>query len=147
MFRMVSSCFFLVMVAASLMLSSLSVDGFVVTHPQPASKATTTRRKLAFTTNNRVSSSELKMMTMIQDPTAASSLVLAADPIDPTTVVNGALGGLIDSPAILAVPIGGGLLVTAFIVWLNIAVAQPAVDDDEYEVDESAFEYDDNELE
>ncbi len=50
--------------------------------------------------------------------------------LDPTSVLSDALGGLLGSYAILAVPVIAGLSVVALIAFLIVSYANPADEDD-----------------
>jgi len=63
--------------------------------------------------------------------TASTSLVSAAT-LDPTTFLSDILGGFLNSNLILAVPIIAALGVAGLISWGIIAYANPAEPDDEY---------------
>ena len=54
-----------------------------------------------------------------------SSTSLYAAPIDPAVVVDQAVGGLVNSPAILAVPIFGGVTVALVVVLFIVNSASP----------------------
>ena len=63
-----------------------------------------------------------------QSPTRlnlSSSLSVAAATVDPTLFLSDLLGGLINTPAILAVPILAALGVAGLIAWFIIAYANP----------------------
>eukprot|EP00521_Asterionellopsis_glacialis_P013487 CAMPEP_0195290376 /NCGR_PEP_ID=MMETSP0707-20130614/6270_1 /TAXON_ID=33640 /ORGANISM="Asterionellopsis glacialis, Strain CCMP134" /LENGTH=72 /DNA_ID=CAMNT_0040350499 /DNA_START=1 /DNA_END=219 /DNA_ORIENTATION=+ len=70
------------------------------------------------------------------DPTSfatdpSSSLQVAVETLDPTTVLTQGLAGLLNSPVILLVPIGAALGVASLIAWAIVAYANPQVEDDE----------------
>merc|ERR1719273_746993 len=61
---------------------------------------------------------------------SSSSLTTAAEGIDPGTVVGQALGALVTSPAIIAVPILAGLAVTSLVAFFIVSYANPADPDE-----------------
>ena len=60
-----------------------------------------------------------------------SSLEVSASTLDPTTVLTDLFSGLLNSPAILAVPIIAALGVASLIAFIIISYASPVVEDDE----------------
>lgn len=62
---------------------------------------------------------------------APAFLTVAVGTVDPTMFLSDVLGGFINSPAILAVPIGAALSVAFLFAWLVQAYATPQVEDDE----------------
>ncbi len=56
---------------------------------------------------------------------------MAVSTVDPTAFLSDLLGSFINSPAILAIPIGAALLVAFLIAYLIQAYASPQVEDDE----------------
>ena len=61
----------------------------------------------------------------------SSHHLLAVETVDPTAVLSNALGGFINSPAILAIPIVAALAVASLLAFLIVSYASPAVEDDE----------------
>jgi hypothetical protein len=64
-------------------------------------------------------------------PSSSSSFHMAVSTVDPTTFLSDVLGSFINSPAILAIPIGAALLIAFLIAYLIQAYASPQVEDDE----------------
>lgn len=64
------------------------------------------------------------------DATTSSSNLVSVATVDPTTFLSDGLGGLIGSPAILAVPIVAALSVAGLIAFLIVSYANPADEDD-----------------
>jgi hypothetical protein len=62
---------------------------------------------------------------------SSSSFHMAVSTVDPTAFLSDLLGSFINSPAILAIPIGAALLVAFLIAYLIQAYASPQVEDDE----------------
>ena len=60
-----------------------------------------------------------------------SSELVSADVIDPTSFLNDLLGGILNTPIILAVPIVAALTVAFLIGFFIVSYASPEVDDDE----------------
>ena len=56
--------------------------------------------------------------------------LIAAETIDPTAVITDALGGVVGSPLILAVPIVAALAVAGLVVFFIFSYASPAEQDD-----------------
>lgn len=63
--------------------------------------------------------------------TESAAEFLSAATLDPTTALSQALGGLLGSPAILAVPILAAIAVASAVAWFIVSYASPAVEDDE----------------
>ena len=61
---------------------------------------------------------------------SSTNLFLSLSTLDPTTFLSDALGGLLGSYAILAVPIIAALSIVAVIAWLIVGYANPADEDD-----------------
>jgi len=61
---------------------------------------------------------------------SSTSALLSVATLDPTSVLSDALGGLLGSYAILAVPVIAGLSVVALIAFLIVSYANPADEDD-----------------
>jgi len=57
--------------------------------------------------------------------------LMAAATVDPTSLLSDVLGGIITSPAILAVPVLAALAVAFLIGFIIFAYATPQVEDDE----------------
>ena len=68
--------------------------------------------------------------TPLLDTTQSSSELLSVATLDPTTVLSDALGGLLGSSAILAVPIVAALSVAGLIAFLIVSYANPEDEDD-----------------
>eukprot|EP00577_Skeletonema_sp_RCC1716_P024969 CAMPEP_0113401160 /NCGR_PEP_ID=MMETSP0013_2-20120614/16535_1 /TAXON_ID=2843 ORGANISM="Skeletonema costatum, Strain 1716" /NCGR_SAMPLE_ID=MMETSP0013_2 /ASSEMBLY_ACC=CAM_ASM_000158 /LENGTH=111 /DNA_ID=CAMNT_0000286331 /DNA_START=72 /DNA_END=407 /DNA_ORIENTATION=+ /assembly_acc=CAM_ASM_000158 len=62
--------------------------------------------------------------------TASSSELVSVAALDPTTVLSDALGGLLGSSAILAVPIIAALSVVGLIAFFIVSYANPEDEDD-----------------
>ena len=62
--------------------------------------------------------------------TSSTSALLSVATLDPTSVLSDALGGLLGSYAILAVPVIAGLSVVALIAFLIVSYANPADEDE-----------------
>ena len=62
-------------------------------------------------------------------PLVASSFTLAASAVDPTAFLSDLLGGLLGTPAILAIPIVAALLVASAIAFFIVSYANPAEDE------------------
>eukprot|EP00978_Attheya_sp_CCMP212_P029962 scaffold108590_cov54-Attheya_sp.AAC.3 len=60
-----------------------------------------------------------------------NSVLVSVDGIDPTTVLSQLLGGFLNSPAILLVPMGAAFGVASLIAFFIFSYSQPAVEDDE----------------
>ena len=63
--------------------------------------------------------------TTKQQQYSGSTSSLYAAPIDPAVVVNQAVGGIVNSPAILAVPIFGGVTVALVVVLFIVNSSSP----------------------
>lgn len=74
---------------------------------------------------------EMNMMPTTTDALLSSSNSIAAATVDPTTALSQVLGGLIGSPAILAVPILAAFSVATVIAWFIVSYANPADPDDD----------------
>ena len=70
---------------------------------------------------SRLSESKLHLL-----PFDTNGILLSAEPIDPAAAIGQALGGLINSPAILAVPILAAVGVASLIAFLIVSYANPA---------------------
>lgn len=68
----------------------------------------------------------------IQSSISSSSSFLAASTLDPTTVLSDLLGGVLNTPLILAVPIVAALLIASLIAYLIVDYARPAEPDNEF---------------
>ena len=68
--------------------------------------------------------------TPLLDTTQSSSELLSVATLDPTTVLSDALGGLLGSSAILAVPIVAALSVAGLIAFFIVSYANPEDEDD-----------------
>ena len=70
--------------------------------------------------------------TQFFDTTSSSSSteLLSVATLDPTTVLSDALGGLLGSSAILAVPIVAALSVAGLIAFFIVSYANPEDEDD-----------------
>lgn len=64
------------------------------------------------------------------EPLVTSSTNLAAATVDPTTALSTVLGGLLGSPAILAVPIVAAVSVASLIAFFIVSYANPADPDE-----------------
>ena len=103
-----------------LLVSGLfSVEGFVANSPA-VPKATTTVSSLVDSTTRLEATTPL-----------TSSVEVSAATLDPTTFLSDALGGLLGTPAILAIPIVAALGVASLVAFLIVSYASPAADDDE----------------
>ena len=60
-----------------------------------------------------------------------SSIEVSVDTVDPTTFLSDILGGLINTPAILAVPIVAALSIAGLLAYFLVSYANPEVEDDE----------------
>jgi hypothetical protein len=70
------------------------------------------------------------MMTADIDPLLSSSNTIAAATVDPATALGTVLGGLLGSPAILAVPIVAAVSVASLIAFFIVSYANPADPDE-----------------
>ena len=61
----------------------------------------------------------------------AGTSTTTATTVDPTSAIDAIFGNLIDSPAILAVPIVTALGLATLIAWFIIAYAEPQVSEDD----------------
>jgi len=59
-----------------------------------------------------------------------TSTLTSVGPIDPAQLFTDVLGGLINSPAILLVPIGAAVAVASAVAFLIVSYANPEVEDD-----------------
>ncbi len=88
--------------------------------------------------HSRTSSSSVQLIpTSIESTTlfdnaqtTSSSELLSVATLDPTTVLSDALGGLLGSSAILAVPIVAALSVAGLIAFFIVSYANPEDEDD-----------------
>lgn len=64
------------------------------------------------------------------EPLLSSSNSLAAATVDPATALSTVLGGLLGSPAILAVPIVAAVSVASLIAFFIVSYANPADPDE-----------------
>jgi len=104
------------------LLSSIKASGFILT--RPVSSLITSR---SFSTEGqRLLSSEWDIETALSFTTNH----VAVTTVDPTTALSQVLGGIINTPLILFVPILVGLSVTAVIVWYIVSYANPTDPDD-----------------
>ena len=67
----------------------------------------------------------------LYETAAGTSSTTTATTVDPTSAIDAILGNLIDSPAILAVPIVTALGLATLIAWFIIAYAEPQVSEDD----------------
>jgi hypothetical protein len=63
-------------------------------------------------------------------PSSSSSVAISAGTLDPTTVLQDALAGVLGTPVILLVPVVAALLVAGLIVAFIVGYASPAEPDD-----------------
>jgi hypothetical protein len=68
--------------------------------------------------------------SLTSSTSSSTSALLSVATLDPTSVLSDALGGLLGSYAILAVPVIAGLSVVALIAFLIVSYANPADEDD-----------------
>ena len=68
--------------------------------------------------------------SLTSSTSSSTSALLSVATLDPTSVLSDALGGLLGSYAILAVPVIAGLSVVALIAFLIVSDANPADEDD-----------------
>lgn len=76
------------------------------------------------------SSSAFPSKLALLQETSSSTVTLSAATVDPTSFLSDALGGVIGSNLILAVPIVAALGVAGLVVFLIVAYANPAESDD-----------------
>jgi hypothetical protein len=100
----------------------------------PPAAAFVSSRSTAHTTPSAfVSSSKTTQLHSLEQAAAAasSSSLVSTTTLDPTTFFSDIMGGLINTPAILAVPIVAALGVAGTLGWLIFKYADPVVEDDE----------------
>lgn len=68
-------------------------------------------------------------LDMMQE-TTSSTMTVAATTVDPTSFLTDALGGVLGTPLILAVPIVAALGVASLVVFFIVSYANPAEPDD-----------------
>lgn len=83
-----------------------------------------------FHLQSKVTSSINMIPTVDFEPLVSSSTNLAAATVDPTTALSNVLGGLLGSPAILAVPILAAVSVASLIAFFIVSYANPADPDE-----------------
>jgi len=71
-----------------------------------------------------------QMMAADIEPLVSSSNSIAAATVDPATALGTVLGGLLGSPAILAVPIVAAVAVASLIAFFIVSYANPADPDE-----------------
>ena len=87
---------------------------------------------LLASTNDAVLTSSSSLLPSISSSSSytSSTQLLSVATLDPTSVLSDALGGLLGSYAILAVPVIAGVTVVATIAFLIVSYANPADEDD-----------------
>ena len=70
------------------------------------------------------------LLSQFNTPPSSSSELLSVATLDPTTVLSDALGGLLGSSLILAVPIVAALSVAGLIAFFIVSYANPEDEDD-----------------
>ena len=93
---------------------------------------TTTRMMMPSRTSTSIQLSPTHSTTLLSnfDTQSSSSELLSVATLDPTTVLSDALGGLLGSSLILAVPIVAALSVAGLIAFFIVSYANPEDEDD-----------------
>ena len=94
--------------------------------------APTTTRMMPSRTSTSIQLSPTDSTTLLSnfDTQSSSSELLSVATLDPTTVLSDALGGLLGSSLILAVPIVAALSVAGLIAFFIVSYANPEDEDD-----------------
>eukprot|EP00565_Helicotheca_tamesis_P005502 CAMPEP_0185739486 /NCGR_PEP_ID=MMETSP1171-20130828/35552_1 /TAXON_ID=374046 /ORGANISM="Helicotheca tamensis, Strain CCMP826" /LENGTH=122 /DNA_ID=CAMNT_0028411071 /DNA_START=64 /DNA_END=432 /DNA_ORIENTATION=+ len=101
-----------------------SVQAFVTPSTTSVAFRTTTSSTAKYAT-------PLDFATIDSAASVLPSQTLSATTLDPTTILSDLLGGLITTPAILAVPILAAILVASSIAFFIVSYANPADEDDD----------------
>jgi len=69
-------------------------------------------------------------LDLLSTAAESSSVALSATTVDPSSALSAILGGLLGSPAIILVPVFGGVSVAAVVGYFLVWSAKPEVDED-----------------
>lgn len=69
-------------------------------------------------------------LDLLSTAAESSSVALSASTFDPSSALSAILGGLLGSPAIILVPVFGGVTVAAVVGFFLVWSAKPEVDED-----------------
>jgi hypothetical protein len=108
------------------------VNGFTVPTTYHKSQIGSTSSSLRLNANNFASIDTISTspsLSFIHDFPATSNTISAVT-LDPATAFTQVLGGIINSPVVLLVPILAAVGVASIIAWLIVAYANPADPDE-----------------
>jgi len=136
---MVNSIFIALLFSTLLIVS----NGFVTSPPSRCSRSAMAFISVDNTFDNKGSSRQASTLKFQPDAAAdilsasteaisvgGTSTLTSVGPIDPAQLFTDVLGGLINSPAILLVPIGAAVAVASAVAFLIVSYANPEVEDD-----------------
>eukprot|EP00527_Entomoneis_sp_CCMP2396_P006003 CAMPEP_0198139714 /NCGR_PEP_ID=MMETSP1443-20131203/2970_1 /TAXON_ID=186043 /ORGANISM="Entomoneis sp., Strain CCMP2396" /LENGTH=127 /DNA_ID=CAMNT_0043801917 /DNA_START=84 /DNA_END=467 /DNA_ORIENTATION=- len=116
-----------------LFLLGFGVEGFIAPTPSTDLQQLVTHAKTSAVSSLLDSSSLTSDVVVVSSSKLARlpSIEVAADTLDPTTMLSDLLGNLLFTPAILVIPIGAALAVAGVVVFFIVSYANPTEPNEE----------------